>query len=60
MGSSAEFPTPSDPMRWARRWLLAAGIYNLLWGAAVVLAPDQPLALFGVEPLTGTGRAIWQ
>ena len=45
---------------WMRRWLFAAGIYNLLWGAAVVLAPDAPLRLFGVEPLAGTGRAIWQ
>jgi hypothetical protein len=43
-----------------RRWLLAAGVYNLLWGAAVVLAPDAPLRLFGVEPLAGTGRAVWQ
>ena len=45
---------------WMRQWLLAAGIYNLLWGAAVILAPDAPLRLFGVEPLVGTGRAIWQ
>jgi peroxiredoxin len=43
-----------------RRWLLAAGVYNLAWGAAVVLFPDLPLRLFGVEPLAGTGRAIWQ
>lgn len=45
---------------WMRRWLFAAGVYNLLWGAVVVLAPDAPLRLFGVEPLAGTGRAIWQ
>ena len=45
---------------WMRHWLLAAGLYNLVWGAAVVLLPDEPLRLFGVEPLTGTGRAIWQ
>lgn len=51
----------SDRFRpWMRRWLLAAGIYNLLWGAAVILLPDEPLRLFGVEPLVGTGRAIWQ
>ena len=43
-----------------RNWLLAAGLYNLLWGAAVILLPDEPLRLFGVEPLVGTGRAIWQ
>jgi hypothetical protein len=43
-----------------RRWLLAAGLYNLAWGATVVLLPDLPLRLFGVEPLAGTGRAIWQ
>jgi hypothetical protein len=52
---------PATPFRpWMRRWLLAAGVYNLIWGAGVVLAPDAPLALFGVEPLVGTGRAIWQ
>ena len=60
MGFPAESSTPYDPMRWARGWLLAAGLYNLAWGAAVVALPDMPLSLFGVEPLAGTGRAIWQ
>lgn len=45
---------------WMRHWLLAAGVYNLVWGASVVLAPDAPLRLFGVDALSGTGRAIWQ
>lgn len=59
-------PSPACPLAaararpWMRRWLLAAGVYNLLWGAVVVLFPDLPLQLFGVEPLAGTGRAIWQ
>jgi small multidrug resistance pump len=45
---------------WMRWWLVAAGIYNLMWGAAVVLLPDMPFVLAGMEPLQGTARAIWQ
>ena len=44
-------------MRW---WLVAAGIYNLVWGTAVVLLPDVPFVAAGMEPLQGTARAIWQ
>jgi len=33
---------------WMRRWLVAAGIYNIAWGAAMVLAPEHPL----VEKIT--------
>jgi ligand-binding SRPBCC domain-containing protein len=43
---------------WARWWLYAAGVYNLLWGAAVIAFPDL---LFD---LTGARRTnypeIWQ
>jgi len=35
-----------------RRWLMAAAIYNLVWGAAMVIAPVQTLALLGVSPAT--------
>jgi len=37
---------------WMRRWLMAAAIYNLVWGAAMVLAPIQTLSLLGVSPAT--------
>jgi hypothetical protein len=43
-----------------RLWLAAAGVYNLVWGVAVVVAPDAGFRLMGVAPLDGTGRAIWQ
>jgi hypothetical protein len=43
-----------------RRWLQAAGAYNLLWGAVVVLAPDLPLRVAGMPELPEPGRAIWQ
>jgi uncharacterized membrane protein HdeD (DUF308 family) len=33
-----------------RRWLAAAGIYNLIWGAAMVLAPVTTLNALGVAP----------
>ena len=44
-------------MRW---WLLAAGVYNLVWGSVVVVAPDFPFALAGMPALAQPGRAIWQ
>ena len=60
MPDAPHAPPGTPAAGWMRRWLLAAGIYNLAWGAVVVLFPDLPLRLFGVEPLVGTGRAIWQ
>jgi hypothetical protein len=33
---------------WARRWLLAAALYNVLWGAWVVLFPHALFDLFGL------------
>lgn len=45
---------------WMRGWLFAAGIYNLVWGAWVVLAPDALFRIVGMAPLEGTGRGIWQ
>ena len=35
--------------RWMSRVLLAAAVYNILWGAFVVLVPDAPFAWMGLE-----------
>ena len=43
---------------WMRVVLLLAGIYNLLFGAWVVLAPGQAFQLFGMEP--PTYPFLWQ
>lgn len=44
------FPAPEVNAPWMRRVLLAAAVYNLLWGAAVVLAPLATLRWLGIEP----------
>ena len=44
-------------MRW---WLLAAGIYNVAWGGAVVLMPGWTLGLLGASGLPAAGISIWQ
>lgn len=49
------FPSP----RWMRRWLVAAGLYNLIWGASVILWPRGLVELAGLE-MTAAGLAIWQ
>ena len=36
--------------RWMRVTLVAAGIYNLVWGALVVALPDLLFDLAGMEP----------
>jgi hypothetical protein len=48
--------------RWARLWLLAAGIYNLVWGAAVVLFPRGLFELAGLDEWTTSPGLvpIWQ
>jgi hypothetical protein len=38
----------SRPPRWMRGWLVAAGVYNLLWGGAAVLFPSLPFRLLGM------------
>ena len=43
--------TPPAPA-WMRRWLLAAGAYNVVWGAAMALLPIWTLKLLGVSPPT--------
>ncbi len=35
---------------WMRRWLQAAAIYNVLWGAWVVLFPGHYFGLVGMDP----------
>jgi small multidrug resistance pump len=60
-----EYMTPfrSEAPNWMRAWLYFAGIYNLLWGAVVVLAP---LWLFKVLNVPQdmwpnvVGTSIWQ
>jgi len=51
--------TTSSSPRWMRRWLVAAGLYNLLWGAGVILLPRTLVDLAGLE-MTPAGLAIWQ
>lgn len=46
---------------WMRLTLRAAGVYNLLWGAAAVLFPQSTLALLmSPEQITGTAVVFWQ
>lgn len=40
---------PAHP-RWMSRVLAVAAVYNLLWGAFVVLAPQLPFRWLGIEP----------
>ena len=48
---------PASPA-WARRWLLAAALYNLLWGGWVVLFPH---ALFdGLSLARPSYPELWQ
>ncbi len=35
---------------WMSRWLVAAGVYNVLWGAAMAFAPIWTLKALGVSP----------
>lgn len=32
-----------------QRWFMAAAIYNLVWGVAVIIAPTAPFVLLGLE-----------
>lgn len=43
---------------WAARWLWAAGIYNLLWGAAAIAWPNLLFDLAGIERINYP--EIWQ
>lgn len=44
--------------RWACRWLWAAGVYNLVWGAATIAFPHLPFDLTGIERMIYP--EIWQ
>ena len=37
------------PPSWTRSWLVAAGIYNLAWGAAIIVLPHALFDLTGIE-----------
>ena len=43
---------------WASRWLVAAGIYNLLWGAATIAFPHFLFDISGIDRLNYP--EIWQ
>jgi small multidrug resistance pump len=42
-------PSPAATPRWMSLWLVAAGIYNLLWGGLTVLLPSWLFTLTGME-----------
>lgn len=42
--------TASAAPTWIKRWLLAAAVYNILWGGAMILAPISTLKAIGVTP----------
>ena len=44
--------------RWARRWLYAAGVYNLVWGAIVIAFPHALFDFAGAERMRYP--EIWQ
>lgn len=47
---ASDTPRPTLTPAWMRRWLVAAGAYNVVWGGAMVLAPIWTLKAFGVSP----------
>ncbi len=50
--------TRTAPPRWASRWLVAAGVYNLAWGTLTILFPHLLFDLVGAERLNYP--EIWQ
>ena len=55
MSASTRF---TEQPRWARYWLLAAGIYNLVWGTLTIVFPNLLFDLTGAERLNYP--EIWQ
>jgi hypothetical protein len=43
---------------WARRWLRAAGVYNLVWGAVMILMPQMLFDFAGMARINYP--EIWQ
>ena len=46
----ATVPTTRETPAWMQRWLIAAGIYNLAWGALTVFMPGWLFDLTGMDP----------
>lgn len=42
--------SPLECRLWMKRALVAAGVYNLLWGFVTVAFPERTLTLLGVDP----------
>ena len=55
MSASTRF---TEQPRWASWWLLAAGIYNLVWGTLTIVWPNLLFDLTGAERLNYP--EIWQ
>ncbi len=45
--------------RWQQVTLVLAGVYNLAWGALVVLAPRATLEWLGLEPSSALVEQLW-
>ena len=58
MGTGASSKKAPTSAKWMSYILWAAGIYNLLWGAWVVLFPKQPFQWLGTE--APNYPEIWQ
>ena len=56
--SAASITAPSQAPRWATNWLFAAAVYNLLWGAFIVLMPNALFAWSDME--APRYLSIWQ
>jgi small multidrug resistance pump len=54
---TTELPNHQAP-RWAHRWLMAAAIYNVAWGAFIVLLPGALFEWCDMEP--PRYLSIWQ
>ncbi len=48
-----------EPRSWMRTTLLAAGVYNIIWGAFTVLAPATSLRWLGLNPEPPVAQ-LWQ
>ncbi|MFZ4429275.1 MAG: alkyl hydroperoxide reductase [Phycisphaerales bacterium] len=52
--------SPASSPAWMGWWLRAAGVYNLAWGAVMILAPVWSLQLLGVRPAsTDVWPELW-
>jgi len=50
-------PFPTAPT-WMRYTMYAAAVYNIVWGAWVVLFPQHAFALFDMDPINYA--SVWQ